>query len=57
MYEEQLERLRQAGSLLWPGNLLAFVQAWSAHMRVELKLSAYVSYVQLRALLGLQPVV
>jgi aarF domain-containing kinase len=54
VYEEQLERLR--GSLLWLPNLFAFLRAWSTHMRVELKLNAYESYLKLRALLGMEAV-
>jgi aarF domain-containing kinase len=55
VYEEQLEKLR--GSLFWPSNLLSFLRAWGAHMRVELKLNAYESYLKLRALLGMEAVI
>ncbi|KAF2275141.1 ABC1 family protein [Westerdykella ornata] len=55
VYEEQLEKL--SGSLFWPPNLIDFLKAWSRHMRVELKLSAYESYLKLRALLGMEAVV
>ncbi|KAF2704810.1 ABC1-domain-containing protein [Pleomassaria siparia CBS 279.74] len=55
VYEEQLEKL--TGSLFWLPNLFAFVRAWGAHVRVELKLGVYERYLLLRALLGLQPVV
>ncbi|PSN64014.1 ABC1-domain-containing protein [Corynespora cassiicola Philippines] len=54
VYEEQLEAL--SGSLFKPLNLLAFVAAWVTHMKVELRLSTYESYLKLRALLGMQQV-
>lgn len=38
-------------------NIFAFLQAWSTHMQVELKLSAYESYLKLRALLGMEAVI
>ncbi|KAF2266699.1 ABC1 family protein [Lojkania enalia] len=55
VYEEQLENL--TGSLFWPPNLFAFLRAWGTHMRVELKLNLYETYLQLRALLGMGPVI
>ncbi|KAF2466980.1 ABC1-domain-containing protein [Lindgomyces ingoldianus] len=55
VYEEQMEHL--TGSLIWPPNLFAFLRAWSKHMRVELKLSAYETYLSMRALLGMGPIV
>lgn len=55
VYEEQLEKL--SGSLIWLPNLVTFLRAWSAHMRVELQLSAYEHYLKLRALLGMEAVV
>lgn len=47
VYEEQLEKLRGggddggAGLAFRLGNLFAFIKAWSAHMRVELKLEVF----------------
>jgi len=55
VYEEQKEALN--GSLFWPPNLVAFLRAWSRHMRVELKLGFYEHWLQLRALLGMGPMV
>lgn len=55
VYEEQKEALN--GSLFWPPNLVAFLRAWSTHMRVELKLGFYEHWLQLRALLGMGPMV
>lgn len=55
VYEEQLENLK--GSLFWLPNLVSFLRAWSTHMRVEFKLSAYESYLKIRALLGMEAVI
>lgn len=52
VYEEQLENL--SGSILWPSNFVRWLAAWSRHMRVELKLSGYETYLKVRALLGLR---
>lgn len=40
VYEEQLEAL-VGRSLFWPGNLWAFLRAWSEHMRVEVRLGVF----------------
>lgn len=53
VYEEQLEQL--SGSLLWLPNLLTWLQAWSTHMRVELKLNIFESYLAIRSMLGMAP--
>ncbi|KAF1850008.1 ABC1-domain-containing protein [Cucurbitaria berberidis CBS 394.84] len=55
VYEEQLDNL--SGSILWPRNFLSWLGAWSRHMRVELQLSSYETYLKLRALLGFQQLV
>ncbi|KAF1970532.1 hypothetical protein BU23DRAFT_511455 [Bimuria novae-zelandiae CBS 107.79] len=52
VYEEQLENL--SGRWFSPSHFLAFLRAWSAHMRVELKLEAYEAFLKVRALLGMQ---
>jgi hypothetical protein len=51
VYEEQLEKL--SGAILWPSNWLAFLRAWTAHMRVSLKLTTYETWLRVRMLLGL----
>ncbi|KAF2184443.1 ABC1-domain-containing protein [Zopfia rhizophila CBS 207.26] len=51
VYEEQLESL--SGSLFWPPNFIAFLRAWSTHVRVELKLNVYEIYLSVRAFLGM----
>ncbi|KAL6707195.1 hypothetical protein ACN47E_004742 [Coniothyrium glycines] len=52
VYEEQLENL--TGSILWPGNFLTWLRAWSRHFRVEMQLSTYEAYLKARAALGLR---
>ncbi|KAJ4365311.1 hypothetical protein N0V83_008931 [Neocucurbitaria cava] len=54
VYEEQLDNL--TGSILWPRNFLSWLSAWSRHMRVELQLSSYETYLKLRAVLGFQQI-
>lgn len=54
VYEEQLDNL--TGSILWPRNFLSWLGAWSRHMRVELQLSSYETYLRLRAVLGFQQI-
>jgi aarF domain-containing kinase len=56
VYQEQLEKIREHGSFLWPGNLIRVLRAWSSFMRVELKLSAYEFYLALRRMLGFRAV-
>lgn len=53
--QEQLEKIRCSGSILWPPNFLRFVSAWSSFRRVELKLSLFEYYIWLRRLAGLPP--
>lgn len=50
VYEEQVENLK--GSFFWPRNFLSWLNAWSRHMRVEMQLSGYETYLRLRAMLG-----
>lgn len=52
VYEEQLEKL--SGGVLWPSNLVAFFRAWTAHLRIELRLNAYETYLKVRAALGME---
>ncbi|KAH8730038.1 hypothetical protein GQ44DRAFT_607685 [Phaeosphaeriaceae sp. PMI808] len=54
VYEEQLDSL--VGSVFWPWNFLTWLGAWTRHMRVEMKLSGYESYLKVRAVLGLEQV-
>jgi len=52
VFREQLELIRERGSVFWPGNLFRVVGAWGSYMRVELKLSLYEYYLSLRRALG-----
>ncbi|CAN9256390.1 unnamed protein product [Alternaria alternata] len=54
VYEESLDNLN--GSILWPSNFLSWLGAWTRHMRVEMQLSGYETYLKLRALLGMRKI-
>ena len=55
VFDEQLEKLREVGSLIWPpSNARRSVVAWSQYTRVRLKLSLYEWYLFLRGLVGLE---
>lgn len=59
MYEEALEQLAAGpGRFLWwpPSKLLAFLRAWGAHARIEVKLGVFEMYLKVRGMLGLQRV-
>jgi hypothetical protein len=51
VYDEALDNL--SGSVLLPWNFFLWLGAWSRHVRVEMKLGAYESYLRARAVLGL----
>lgn len=53
VYEEALENIH--GSLLWPPNFVRFLVAWAQYKRMELKLSTYEVYLDIRRLLGFAP--
>ncbi|KAF2673408.1 ABC1-domain-containing protein [Microthyrium microscopicum] len=55
VYSEELEGI--SGSVLWPRNLLRFLSAFARYARVELKLSVYESWLSLRRLMGMKPMV
>jgi hypothetical protein len=50
VYEEALDNL--SGSILWPGNFVTWLAAWSRHARVEWQLSTYEMWLRVRARLG-----
>jgi predicted unusual protein kinase regulating ubiquinone biosynthesis (AarF/ABC1/UbiB family) len=54
VYDEALDNL--SGSVLWPWNFFSWLGAWSRHMRVELQLSSYETFLRLRALLGYEKI-
>jgi hypothetical protein len=51
VYEEQIETL--SGAIFWPSNFMAFLRAWGEFKRVELKLTAYESWLRIRMMLGM----
>ncbi|GAM82910.1 hypothetical protein ANO11243_008960 [Dothideomycetidae sp. 11243] len=55
VYEEQLENLN--GSLFNPRVFWRFLTAWSAFEKVQLKLTVYEYWLNVKRLLGLQPVI
>lgn len=58
VYEEQLEALTLTGrSLFWPGNFWAFLMAWGAHARVEVRLGVFEWVLWVRGRLGMRPLV
>ena len=51
-----MELVRSRGSLLWPRNMLHYLAALITYMRVDLRLSTYEHFLQLRRLVGMNPV-
>ena len=56
VFQERLEIIRQKGNLLLPANLCRIIGAWTAYMRVELKLSLYEWYISFRRFARLAPI-
>ncbi|TDZ26133.1 ABC1 family protein MCP2 [Colletotrichum sidae] len=54
VFEEQLEDIRQRGSLLWPPNAFRLVSAWVGFLRVEVKLGAFELWLSLKRVVGLK---
>ena len=52
VFQEQMEQIRQRGSIFWPQNFFRFLAAWTSFMRVEVKLSLYEYYISIRRLAG-----
>jgi aarF domain-containing kinase len=48
VFQEQLDIIKEHGSILWPGNLIRFLGAWGYYVRVELKLSIYEYFLALQ---------
>ncbi|EEP80703.1 conserved hypothetical protein [Uncinocarpus reesii 1704] len=53
VFEEQMESIRQHGSIFWPPNFWQFMRAWVRYLRVELKLGIYERWLSVRGRLGL----
>ena len=56
VFQEQVEIVRNRGSLFHPQNLFRLIGAWTSFMRVELKLSLYEWYISFRRFAHLSPV-
>ncbi|KAL0778180.1 hypothetical protein CaCOL14_005833 [Colletotrichum acutatum] len=56
VFEEQLEDLKQRGSLLWPPNTLRLMSAWIGFLRVEFKLGAFEWYLSAKRAFGFKGV-
>ncbi|KAI1958657.1 hypothetical protein LOZ58_005064 [Ophidiomyces ophidiicola] len=53
VFEEQMESIRQHGSIFWPKNVLRYICAWTSYLRVEIKLGIYEQWLSMRGRLGL----
>jgi aarF domain-containing kinase len=53
VFEEQVDYIRERGSLLWPPNALQLAWAFLGYLRVELKLEAFEKWLSLKRVLGL----
>ncbi|KAB8241983.1 putative ubiquinone biosynthesis protein [Aspergillus flavus] len=53
VFEEQMDLIHETGGLLRPFNFLRFLAAWTAFLRVELKLSVYETLLSLKSRFGL----
>ena len=54
VFHEQLEEIRQRGSLYWPPNVVRLLAAWLGYMRVEVKLEAFELWLSAKRILGYQ---
>ncbi|KAK4456446.1 ABC1 family-domain-containing protein [Cladorrhinum samala] len=52
VFWEQLDEIRQRGSLYWPPNAIRVFAAWLGLVRVELKLEAYEAWIGIKRILG-----
>lgn len=53
VWQEQVEKIREAGSLLRPTNMIRLVGAWLGYFRVELKLEAFEKWLAVKRALGM----
>ncbi|CAH0005010.1 unnamed protein product [Clonostachys byssicola] len=54
VFLEQVEKIREQGSLLWPPHAARLLVAWLGYMRVELKVEAFELWLGVKRLLGLR---
>ncbi|KAI4259394.1 MAG: hypothetical protein LQ352_000803 [Teloschistes flavicans] len=57
VFREQVESVRNNGSVWWPSNILGLLAAWVSYVRVEAKLSLYEWYIHFRRVAHFSPVV
>ncbi|PKS07785.1 hypothetical protein jhhlp_006393 [Lomentospora prolificans] len=53
VFHEQLDKVSERGSWLWPGNAARLLVAWLGFVRVEVKLGAFETLLRLKRLVGL----
>jgi len=53
VFEEEIEKIKQRGSLLWPSNALRVVGAWLGFFRVELKLEMFELWLSIKRAAGM----
>ncbi len=53
VFEEEIDNIRQKGSLLWPRNALRVIGAWLGFFRVELKLEAFELWLSIKRAVGM----
>lgn len=54
VFHEQLDEIRQRGSLFWPPNAIRLFGAWLGFVRVEIKLEAFELWLSIKRMLGLR---
>jgi aarF domain-containing kinase len=54
VYLEQLDLIRQRGSLYWPPNALSVFAAWLGFVRIEIKLEAFELWIGFKRFFGFQ---
>ncbi|KAK3296804.1 ABC1 family-domain-containing protein [Chaetomium fimeti] len=54
VFYEQLEEIRQRGSLYWPPNAIRLFAAWLGYMRVGIKLEAFELWISVKRAFGYQ---
>ncbi|KAI5462548.1 ABC1 family-domain-containing protein [Mariannaea sp. PMI_226] len=56
VFHEQLEKIGESGSLLWPPNAVRVFTAWLGFLRVEIKLEAFELWLGVKRALGFKSV-
>jgi len=54
VFYEQLDEIRQRGSLYWPPNTVRLLAAWLGYLRVEAKLEVFELWLGVKRMLGLK---